>query len=35
VSGTVSYRLTLARGKARASSRRAESRPPKTPLPAR
>ncbi|HTF13880.1 MAG TPA: NRDE family protein [Burkholderiales bacterium] len=35
VSGTVSYRLILARGKARASSRRAESPPPKTPLPAR
>src|SRR6267154_1201047 len=35
VSGTVSYRLTLAPGKARASSRRAESPPPKTPLPAR
>ena len=35
VSGTVSYRLTLAQGKARASSRRAESPPPKTPLPAR
>jgi uncharacterized protein with NRDE domain len=35
VSGTVGYRLTLAQGKARASSRRAESPPPKTPLPAR
>jgi len=35
VSGTVSYRLTFARGKARASSRRAESPPPRTPLPAR
>ena len=35
VSGTVSYRLTLEQGKARASSRRAESPPPKTPLPAR
>ncbi len=35
VSGAVSYRLTLAQGKARASSRRAESPPPKTPLPAR
>lgn len=35
VSDTVSYRLTLARGKARASSRRAEYPPPKTPLPAR
>ena len=35
VSGTVGYRLTLAPGKARASSRRAESPPPKTPLPAR
>jgi len=34
-SGTVSYRLTLAQGRARASSRRAESPPPKTPLPAR
>ena len=33
--GTVSYRVTLSRGKARASSRRAESRPPGTPLPAR
>jgi uncharacterized protein with NRDE domain len=33
--GTVSYRLTLSRGKARASSRRAESRPPGTPVPAR
>jgi len=32
---TVSYRLTLSGGKARASSRRAESRPPRTPLPAR
>jgi uncharacterized protein with NRDE domain len=35
VSGTVSYRLTLTPGKARASSRRAGSPPPKTPLPAR
>ena len=35
VSGTVSYRLTLEQGKARASSRRAESPPRKTPLPAR
>jgi uncharacterized protein with NRDE domain len=35
VSGTVGYRLTLAQGKARASSRREESPPPKTPLPAR
>jgi uncharacterized protein with NRDE domain len=35
VSGTISYRLTLAQGKARASSRRAGSPPPKTPLPAR
>jgi len=35
VSATVSYRLTLEQGKARASSRRAESPPPKTPLPAR
>jgi len=35
VSGTVSYRLTLGQGKARAPSRRAESPPPKTPLPAR
>ncbi|HEY6239902.1 MAG TPA: NRDE family protein [Burkholderiales bacterium] len=35
VSNTVSYRLTLERGKGRASSRRAESLPPKTPLPAR
>jgi len=34
-SGTVSYRLTLARGQARASSPRAESRPPGTLLPAR
>ena len=33
--GTVSYRVTLSRGKARASSRRAESRPPGTPAPAR
>lgn len=33
-SGTVSYRVTLSRGKARASSRRAQSRPPGTPLPA-
>jgi len=35
VSGTLSYRLTLARDKARASSRRGGSLPPKTPLPAR
>jgi len=35
VSGTVSYRLNLGQGKARAPSRRAESPPPKTPLPAR
>jgi len=35
VSGTVGYRLTLAQGTARASSPRAESPPPKTPLPAR
>ena len=35
VSGTVSYRLTLAQGTARASSPRAGSRPPKTPFPAR
>ena len=34
-SGTVSYRLILARGKARASSRRVESQLRKTPLPAR
>jgi uncharacterized protein with NRDE domain len=34
-SGKVGYRLTLQAGKARASSRRAESPPPKTPLPAR
>jgi uncharacterized protein with NRDE domain len=34
-SGTVSYRLTLESEKARASSRRAEYPPPKTPLPAR
>ena len=34
-SGTISYRLTLSGAKARASSRRAESRPPGTPLPAR
>ena len=34
VSGTISYRLTLAKG-VRASSPRAESPPPKTPLPAR
>jgi uncharacterized protein with NRDE domain len=34
-SGTVGYRLTLAPGKARDSSRRAGSRPPRTPLPAR
>lgn len=33
--GTVSYRLTLSGGKARASSRRAESRLRGTPLPAR
>jgi uncharacterized protein with NRDE domain len=35
VSGTLSYRLTLGRGKARASSGRGGSPPPKTPLPAR
>lgn len=35
VSGTVGYRLTLAPAKARASSRSAGSRLPKTPLPAR
>jgi uncharacterized protein with NRDE domain len=35
VSGAVGYRLTLEQGKVRASSRRAESPPPKTPLPAR
>ena len=35
VSGTVGYRLTLGPGTARASSPRAESPPPKTPLPAR
>jgi uncharacterized protein with NRDE domain len=35
VGGTVSYRMTLSGGKARGSSRRAESRPPRTPLPAR
>ena len=34
-SGKVGYRLTVQAGKARASSRRAESPPPKTPLPAR
>ena len=34
-SGSVSYRLALAGGKARASSRRAGSPPPGTPLPAR
>jgi uncharacterized protein with NRDE domain len=34
-SGSVSYRLTLPGRKARASSRRAESRPPRTRLPAR
>jgi uncharacterized protein with NRDE domain len=34
-SGSVSYRLVLAGGKARASSRRAESPPRGTPLPAR
>jgi uncharacterized protein with NRDE domain len=34
-SGKVGYRLTLQAGKARASSRRAESPLPKTPLPAR
>jgi uncharacterized protein with NRDE domain len=33
--GTVSYRLTPSPGKGRASSRRAESPPPETPLPAR
>jgi uncharacterized protein with NRDE domain len=32
---TVSYRVTLSRGKARASSRRAESRLPGTPVPVR
>ena len=35
VGGKVGYRLTVEPGKARASSRRAESRPPGTPLPAR
>jgi len=35
VSGTVSYRFTVPSKKAQAPSRRAESRPPKTPLPAR
>ncbi len=35
VSGTVSYRLSLSGGKGRAPSRRAESPPPRTPLPAR
>ena len=35
VSGTVSYRMTLSAGKGRASSRRAGSPPPGTPLPAR
>jgi uncharacterized protein with NRDE domain len=34
-SGKVGYRLTVQAEKARASSRRAESPPPKTPLPAR
>src|SRR6267142_1233609 len=34
-SGKVGYRLTVEAGKARASSRRAQSPPPKTPLPAR
>ncbi len=34
-SGRVGYRLTVEQGKARASSRRAGSPPPKTPLPAR
>ena len=34
-SGTVGYRLTVAPGKAQDSSRRAGSRPPRTPLPAR
>lgn len=34
-SGTVSYRFTLDPPEAQASSRRAESRPPRTPLPAR
>jgi uncharacterized protein with NRDE domain len=34
-SGKVGYRLTVQAGEARASSRRAESPPPKTPLPAR
>ena len=33
--GSVSYRLTLSGGRARASSRRAESPPPRTLLPAR
>jgi uncharacterized protein with NRDE domain len=33
--GSISYRLTLAGRRARASSRRAESPPPRTPLPAR
>jgi uncharacterized protein with NRDE domain len=35
VSGTVSYRLTLSEGRARAPSRRAESPPPGRALPAR
>jgi uncharacterized protein with NRDE domain len=35
VGGAVSYRLTLSGGKGRGSSRRAESRLPGTPLPAR
>jgi uncharacterized protein with NRDE domain len=35
VSGTVSYRFTVSPGQARASSRRAQSAPPKTPLPVR
>ncbi|HLQ01021.1 MAG TPA: NRDE family protein [Burkholderiales bacterium] len=34
-SGTVSYRFTVPPGKDRASSRRAQSLPPKTPLPVR
>jgi len=34
-SGKVGYRLTVQAGKGRSSSRRAESPPPKTPLPAR
>jgi uncharacterized protein with NRDE domain len=35
VSGTVSYRLTLSPERGRGPSRRAVSRPPRTPLPAR